>query len=1130
MSKYYLFSLFVLILSIQLSSASIQGTVYQIQETSTDDLRTPLINATLKFYNGDNYVQVFTNESGYFFFEPKTDINKVEVYNGESQISDYFNYSSEKNETLWLSFNLYGANNLSGKFGIMSANCPDYSIYHNAYSLFSSWVNSPMNFSKRPVLLVHGWSNDATDKNETWGNLENELKNQGYEVWRLQYWSANLSDEKNAGMIRIAINELLNKGYAQNGINKIDVVAHSNGGLVTLGYIQNMGESSCGFPRGYNHDVRKLVTIASPLHGTFFGNLINEGFHFSNILGCSFTLDLFRESEATHDFEIGSNFTWELNSLPLNNEVNYLTIGGIGSYFAVACYNQDEENDGAVPLISTNLLDKHVPHITLGGGCDSSSCDHSALAKLRKTGKIISAFLNSSSVSVIKSYLGSEDYYIAPDDSSANPTSRGWIILNILSNRSNPRPYLINGDQKYNLTQNPNSKKWFYLNPEGGIDNFKLDTGNLAHYHNFLLNGMYDIFIDGIYYPIPLQIRSPQVTLFTVDLIPPSVTLLSPLNDSYTRLSLNYFSANLTDNYNLSNTNLYIWNETLLTGTNFTLVSGTNNITNLSFEFPREGVYSWNYQVNDTGMNSVFGESNFSITYDFTPPSIYFISPTPIDGYYNSSNISLEIFVNDNLSGLANYTISLYNSTSLVRQTTRVYGRNGGGGGSGGGGSLQDGNYSFNATAFDFAGNVNSTETRNIVIDTTPPLITNLSIQNGSVVTNLSNLIINFRDISGLDFSQTKFNITLNNASYSDYTISNLSNTLIIAFTKIHNGNYKINLIATDILNNTGNITSLYFNKINSINDINTNLQNISMTIGNSVNVSQSFSGLQNVSFMQNNSAISSFIWDYSYGDLDLSNISIIKQESGATEGSALISGIDLTSQNQTKTVYVDKISSTANKICIKDQEITSISEISSACDGTNEIPIQCPGNSGQYVCELVENGTRYKISGLSHSGIKEYTYTTPQPPANNDGGGGGGGGGGTPAPKNTTNATLIKTNQSIVVNQNISNVNASGNSTNQTNQQNITRGIGLTGAVIGTTIKRYAWPIFVFFLVIVGAWIGLNVVRKKKAYYSNTFVKQTSSTQNKAISVITTKCSICGKTNSKWRRFCLHCGNSLRI
>jgi hypothetical protein len=172
--------------------------------------------------------------------------------------------------------------------------------------------------------------------------------------------------------------------------------------------------------------------------------------------------------------------------------------------------------------------------------------------------------------------------------------------------------------------------------------------------------------------------------------------------------------------------------------------------------------------------------------------------------------------------------------------------------------------------------------------------------------------------------------------------------------------------------------------------EVNSNIANLSILINGSAIYDQNMSGISPIQFEdESNNTILEFDWDFS-NIFNMSGVEIKEQESNST-GSIIISGLDL--GDETKSVYLDKLSS-SNSVCIKDADITNITEISGDCTGTNETSVACPGNSGAYACSLASD--RYKVSGLSHSGVIEH-YVAPPPPAPSapSGGGGSGGGGG---------------------------------------------------------------------------------------------------------------------------------------
>lgn len=112
--------------------------------------------------------------------------------------------------------------------------------------------------------------------------------------------------------------------------------------------------------------------------------------------------------------------------------------------------------------------------------------------------------------------------------------------------------------------------------------------------------------------------------------------------------------------------------------------------------------------------------------------------------------------------------------------------------------------------------------------------------------------------------------------------------------------------------------------------------------------------------------------FDYDFSNaLDLTSVNVtLGNESGF--GSLIIRGINLSGQNVTKIAYIDRLAGT-NTICIIDDEVDSII-VEGDC--SNGIKLSCPGANGDYSCELADN--RYKVSGLTHSAVAEYSYAAP--------------------------------------------------------------------------------------------------------------------------------------------------------
>jgi len=171
----------------------------------------------------------------------------------------------------------------------------------------------------------------------------------------------------------------------------------------------------------------------------------------------------------------------------------------------------------------------------------------------------------------------------------------------------------------------------------------------------------------------------------------------------------------------------------------------------------------------------------------------------------------------------------------------------------------------------------------------------------------------------------------------------------------------------------------------------------VGLTVNGSTNLSQEYTGLQLVNFTNTTHPLVEFYYNFSLGnELNLPNITLIKQQSLSSLGGFVVKGVTL-SAGQTKTIYIDKVNN-SNVVCVKDAEISAISDISSSCNGVEEYAIACPGTNSSYTCSDVD--TQYKVTGLSHSGgveIARSTSETPETPSasTSTGGGGSSGGGG---------------------------------------------------------------------------------------------------------------------------------------
>ena len=155
----------------------------------------------------------------------------------------------------------------------------------------------------------------------------------------------------------------------------------------------------------------------------------------------------------------------------------------------------------------------------------------------------------------------------------------------------------------------------------------------------------------------------------------------------------------------------------------------------------------------------------------------------------------------------------------------------------------------------------------------------------------------------------------------------------------------------------------------------------LKLKINNSENTTQIFNTTLPVNITYNNNSLIEFNWNFTASTLVV-NWTI---DYNATAGTIRIKDIDLTSQGITKTVYINKSSSSYNYVCIADDETTSVSSLPSDCSGYTKISCSSSG-------QCIDLGSMFKVSGLSHSAVRGISYTPPSsPPAGSSGGGGGG-------------------------------------------------------------------------------------------------------------------------------------------
>ena len=240
------------------------------------------------------------------------------------------------------------------------------------------------------MVLVHG----LDDPGKVWQDLAPALQAEGYNVWQMHY----PNDQPVAESTLLFLSEL--KALPQKDIDRITVIGHSMGGLVTrellttpdINYDQLVLDGSVP-------DIERFIMVGTPNHGSqlarfrFFAEFRDHLERLRNGEANWLGSILDGAGEAKIDLVPGSRFLTELNSRPYPPGLDSLIIAGITSPWSEqdiqrqstvlaekvpANYREDVNTlgeylvsmthglgDGLVTVESTRL--DNVPHVQVSG-------------------------------------------------------------------------------------------------------------------------------------------------------------------------------------------------------------------------------------------------------------------------------------------------------------------------------------------------------------------------------------------------------------------------------------------------------------------------------------------------------------------------------------------------------------------------------------------------------------------------------------------------------------------------------------------------------------------------------------------------------------------------------------------
>lgn len=180
----------------------------------------------------------------------------------------------------------------------------------------NDWGCKPSSTHPYPVVLVHG---TLENMNDNWGAASPLLADEGYCVYAFNYGGASSgSDIQGTGEIAASAGQLaafVQKVLASTGAAKVDLVGHSQGGMMPRYYIDFLGGAST---------VDKLVALAPSNGGTTLDGITQLGKQLGLLEPANDFLSVV--CEACVEQEIGSSFLSTLNAQPTVSSVAYTVI------------------------------------------------------------------------------------------------------------------------------------------------------------------------------------------------------------------------------------------------------------------------------------------------------------------------------------------------------------------------------------------------------------------------------------------------------------------------------------------------------------------------------------------------------------------------------------------------------------------------------------------------------------------------------------------------------------------------------------------------------------------------------------------------------------------------------------
>nr|WP_225858359.1 alpha/beta fold hydrolase [Rhodococcus wratislaviensis] len=238
----------------------------------------------------------------------------------------------------------------------------------------NDWSCRPSVAHPRPVVLVHG---TGADMAETWRELSPSLSAEGYCVFGLDYGrqggvaEGNLMERPGGADIVESAQQLstfIDRVRTATGTPQVDVVGHSQGGVVTRQYLRFLGGAD--HSNSSLNKVHTVVTLGATNHGTTFGT--------TQLLGGiaeAFGVPV----RALANVTLGQSYVQQMAGSPF---LHLLNAGGDTdpgvSYTVVASRNDTVSTPPEATFLSAGP-GANVNNVWVQDGCSSNTAAHDQL-------------------------------------------------------------------------------------------------------------------------------------------------------------------------------------------------------------------------------------------------------------------------------------------------------------------------------------------------------------------------------------------------------------------------------------------------------------------------------------------------------------------------------------------------------------------------------------------------------------------------------------------------------------------------------------------------------------------------------------------------------------------------------